>query len=67
MSTVRNVPAFTGLSSLLPLLPSATTMQIIEMNMTIPLSTDTITTPTAEASMVIPKLKGFLSILFNVF
>ena len=66
-STVRKVSFFMKtVSSSLMLLPSEMTMTIIEINVSSPPTTDTITTPSAEASMVIPKDRGFFSISIKI-
>ena len=61
-STFSTVLSPTMTVLLLSILPSDTTMDIIIISISSPLTTDTITTPSALASIVAPKLNGFLSI-----
>ncbi len=65
-STTRKVFFFATVEPSSSILLSATTMEISMMNISRPLTTDTTTTPSAEASMVIPKERG-LFILFYSF
>ena len=58
-STARNVFLRTGVTSVVLMLPSEATMAIMMMNISSPLTMETMTTPRAEASMVMPKERGF--------